>query len=142
MAKQWKRSLSQSDILSDGTPFDGSNIDAPISSAGASSTDITNAVWSDDQQHGPSDLKAAAVDWSSKTAKGTITGSNLTVNGSGYLLFVYASDGDTNQELKIDGSSLFQFSDFTSGASLLYRFDSSFTVDGISSSTEIYYVID
>lgn len=35
MVKQWKRSLSQSDILSDGQPFDGANIDAPISEAGA-----------------------------------------------------------------------------------------------------------
>jgi len=34
MAKEWKRSLSQSDILSDGQPFDGAKIDAPISSAG------------------------------------------------------------------------------------------------------------
>jgi len=33
MVKQWKRSLSESDILSDGQAFKGANIDAPISSA-------------------------------------------------------------------------------------------------------------
>lgn len=36
MVKQWKKSLEQSDILSDGTPFDGANIDAKISEAGVS----------------------------------------------------------------------------------------------------------
>lgn len=35
MAKEWKRSLSQSDILSDGNPFDGAKIDQKISEAGA-----------------------------------------------------------------------------------------------------------
>lgn len=38
MTKEWKRSLSQSDILSDGQPFDGAKIDAKISSVGANIT--------------------------------------------------------------------------------------------------------
>lgn len=42
MTKQWKQSLKQSDILSDGTPFDGANIDAAISSAGATKSDIAD----------------------------------------------------------------------------------------------------
>lgn len=43
MVRQWKRSLSQSDILSDGIPFDGSNIDQPISEAGGG-TNFANLI--------------------------------------------------------------------------------------------------
>ena len=34
MAKQWKKSLEQTDIVSDGEPFEGSYIDAPVSDIG------------------------------------------------------------------------------------------------------------
>lgn len=61
-------SLEQSDILSDGTPFDGGNIDAPISEAGG------------------------GVDWADKTPKfdgGKATESNedaISISGSGYIV--------------------------------------------------------
>jgi len=85
MVKQWKKSLEQSDILSDGTPFDGANIDAPISDAGG-------------------------VDWSSKTPKydsgeenSSTTNTDLvSVSGSGYILGIQFAADDENHHIRID----------------------------------------
>lgn len=144
--------LDQSDILSDGTPFDGANIDAPISSAGQ------------------------GVDWADKTPRfdrnGDTIGTLVSVSGAGYILhavFSPTSDDGSAVEpvLSIDGTNILGGSggrmDIGDGAIRYYqserqssdsgnqhifgplRFDSSFTMDNNSNfklNGEVSYALD
>lgn len=116
--------LSQSDILSDGQPFSGANIDAPISSAGATQADIETGV--DNSTTGNTistnlDAKVSQVggwvEWSSKiteepSAVSTLApGATNTINlvsGSGYVTnveFIDGAKGDVDiTGLVIDGT--------------------------------------
>lgn len=75
--------------------------------------EITGAVWSDNAQHGPSDLKAAAVDWSSKTVTSSTSDggashdqyTHLDITGSGYVVGVHLNwSSNTYFTYEIDGS--------------------------------------
>lgn len=165
MTKEWKRSLSQSDILSDGQPFDGAKIDQSISSAGASVSDIEagaeDALEEDIANMSPAsnsvaanlDGGVAAVDWSSKTPKVvnvSAQGDNiLDISGSGYIIDFLLLDGG-KVELSIDGSIVLTGPDFDKIESdtfmtMLARFESSFSVDSVVSTTTdvgVSYVLD
>jgi len=92
MAKQWKKSLEQSDILSDGQPFDGSNIDAPISSAGGITGDSTLLF---DTIQSPFGTE--------------VTGGNVDVNRSGVMLESGQADGDGAHLLSNNGLEIKKF---------------------------------
>lgn len=139
----------------DGNAFVGPQsvdfVDERVSNAGASSTDITNAVWSDDTQHGPSDLKAQAVDWSSKTPKSfdlTNSGSN-TVSGSGYLISVGYEYYQNNElfefSVTIDSNTIISNKESNSAHSFFHRFDSELKVETFNNATAgviVNYVLD
>jgi cytoskeletal protein RodZ len=136
------------------------NLDAPVSGAGATQSDIETAV--DNSSTGSTiatnlDAKVSntGVDWASKTPKSdTISGgSTFTVNGSGYLLSVGAVDltGDPRVVAKIliDGVTVFQNQvkeeAMANAPSFIWRFDSKLeatdtnnTISGI----RINYVLD
>lgn len=97
MVKQWKKSLEQSDILSDGTPFDGENIDAPISGVGESPP--VDYFTAKQQINNASTGETASV---SVTGTGYTTG---LVIGIGY-------DGDNHSvSVTIDGTDIININD-------------------------------
>lgn len=83
--------LDQSEILSDGTPFDGANIDAKISSAGANIPDPSDFV-----------IKQERI---SDTANNSSINIDYTLEGPGWL-FAFWLSADTSNTFALDGEEV------------------------------------
>ena len=110
MVKQWKQSLEQTDIVSDGEAFPGGHIDQPISEAGG------GVEWAEktpqfDGSSGSSDSEVAIVD----------------VSGSGYIIGIVLGDDAFDYELIVDGDVVLN-APFVSNANIscLFRFENGF----------------
>ena len=87
MTKQWKRGLEQTDIVSDGEPFDGSYIDAPLSESGSGINLENTAVQAINS-----------------------TGGQTTIDGGGILVRVITRL-DQSLTIDIDGTEIYHFNE-------------------------------
>jgi len=130
------------------------NLDAPVSGAGATQSDIETAVDNSTTASTVStnlDAKVSnagqGVEWDNKTPQSDIASSGaFTVTGSGYITSIKINGSNSeNPELFIDGSSVSNNLNLDGGAQAtfgFFRFDSSFTLDFFSSNILINYVLD
>jgi len=124
MVKQWKKSLEQSDILSDGTAFRGSAIPN------------TGTIPNTDQV-------GQGVDWASKTPSwnsGRTSDPNVdivSVSGSGYITGIFAGTNSGDYELRVEIDGVQKFNDAVDSMGeetrqgvlpSIHRFEDSFAV--------------
>jgi len=139
------------------------NLDAPVSGAGATQSDIETAVDNSTTASTVStnlDAKVSnagqGVDWASKTPKQDQInpGSTLNISGSGYLLSLHVDTPTANQvtvNVTIDGTTVIPNFEITSSAgpnqispSFIWRFDSTLDVSETTDVNQIRinYVLD
>jgi len=130
------------------------NLDAPVSGAGATQTDIETGVDNSTTASTVSnnlDSKVSnagqGVEWSNKTPEIDITASSpFTVTGSGYLVSLKPSGSESfNLTLTIDGTQIAANIDCDDGDEItfgFFRFNSSFELSQFGGELTISYVLD